>query len=77
MEELSYLIINKLKNQAYYNSASLVNLYPKDPDFVGYYERQILGGFEMLIRQELLQPHPITGGTSNNKNYMLTESKPR
>ena len=73
MDEISYLIINKLKDQPYYNSASLVYLYPKDPDFVGYYERQILGGFEVLIRQELLHPHPITAGTGNDKNYMLTE----
>jgi ElaB/YqjD/DUF883 family membrane-anchored ribosome-binding protein len=73
MEDISFLIIDKLKGLTYYNSASLINLYPRDPDFEGYRETRLLQGFTNLIDQNLLAPHPITGGTGADKNYVLTD----
>jgi hypothetical protein len=73
MDELSFLIIDKLHNQTYYNTASLLNLYPRDPDLIGFRDTRLLQGFSFLIDQELLIPHPITGGSNHDKNYMLSE----
>lgn len=72
MEDISFLLLDKLKGP-YYNSASLSNLYPREPDFEGYRETRLLQEFSNLIDQNILAPHPISGGTGANKNYMLTE----
>jgi hypothetical protein len=75
MDELAFLIIDRLGVSGYYNSASLVNLYPRDADFSGYSETQVLQEFFNLIDQKILILHPIAGGTGPNRNYMLSEEK--
>lgn len=73
MEDISFLILDKLKGSTYYNSASLINLYPREPEFEGYSINRLLQEFANLIDQNILMPHPISGGTGPNKNYMLTD----
>jgi hypothetical protein len=73
MEDISFLILDKLGGSTYYNSASLVNLYPREPEFAGYSVNRLLQEFANLIDQNILMPHPISGGTGANKNYMITE----
>jgi len=71
MDELSFLIIDKTYPQQYYSTASLLNLFPRDPDLIGFRDTRLLQGFEFLIAQGLLVPHPISGGTGHD--YMLSE----
>jgi hypothetical protein len=73
MGKLYYLILDKLQDSAYYNSASILNLYTLDADFTGYTEQEISIAFASLIEQNILAPHPMTGGSGRNKNYYLTE----
>jgi len=73
MEDLSFLILDKLKDLPYYNTASVINLYPNDPDFEGYRETRLLQEFSHLIDQNILAVHPITGGGGMDKNYRLTD----
>jgi len=75
MDELAFLILEKLGVSGYYNSASLMNLFPRDADFSGYSEARLLQEFSNLIDQKILIPHPIPGGTGPDKNYMLSEEK--
>ena len=73
MEDLSFLILDKLRGLQYYNSASIINLYPNDPDFEGYRDTRLLQEFSNLIDQNILAPHPIAGGVGTDKNYRLTD----
>jgi hypothetical protein len=76
MDNLSYLIIEKGLTDSYYNSASLMNLFPNDPDFFGYTANDVHKAFSDLIEQNILTPHPIkgvTGGISYSKNYFLSD----
>jgi hypothetical protein len=73
MDKLFFLILDKLHDLTYYNSASILNLYPRDPDFAGYAEQELSAAFATLVAQNMLAPHPVTAGSGRDRNYYLTE----
>ena len=66
MNVLSYLIIEAGINDAYYNTASLVNLYPREPKFVGYEVRELERQFGKLIDEGVFIALP---GPAKNTSY--------
>jgi hypothetical protein len=73
MDKLSFLILSSLKEETYFNWASLVEIYTKDPNFFGHEISEVEDQYKKLIREGILIPHPISGGDDGNKNYMLSE----
>src|ERR1700743_726640 len=68
MNELAYLIIEAGINDAYYNTGSLVNLYPREPKFVGYDVREFERQFGKLIEEGVFIDLPGPA-----KNYQLSD----
>jgi len=68
MDELSYLIIESGINDDFFNRESLINLYPREPKFIGYDVREIEQQFVNLMQQNVFLPVPRV-----SQNFVLSD----
>jgi hypothetical protein len=70
MDELTYLIIEAGITDAYYNSESLTNLYPRDHRFIGYTVHDIENRFYRMVEEGLIVQFSDKG---LRENYYLSD----